>query len=156
MLGLGACNLEVDMNRLIELLFHQGVLDEQFMQLQHLQDESSPNFVYEVVTLYFRESEKLLRNLRALLYECTDYKKMGIHLNQMMGSSSSIVVKHVQNISVRLYFRPQSSNWIGCIQSLEVLEHEYFYLKNKLHEFLQIEQQRVIAAGVRYHPLLQQ
>lgn len=84
-----------------------------------------------------------------------------------------------------------------CIRSLEVLEHEYCYLKNKLHEFLQvllfcqvhsypsiglmnnklfefmtacfdqrfnycillflkIDQQRMIVAGVRYHPLLQQ
>ncbi|KAJ0985699.1 hypothetical protein J5N97_004055 [Dioscorea zingiberensis] len=148
MLGLGACNLEVDMNRLIELLFHQ-----QFMQLQHLQDESSPNFVYEVVTLYFRESEKLLRNLRALLWdrESTDYKKMGIHLNQMMGSSSSIGAKRVRNICAAFRSASEHGNWIGCIQSLEVLEHEYYYLKNKLHEFLQIEQQRVIAVGRTIH-----
>ena len=46
----------------------QGVLDEQFMQLQQLQDESSPNFVSEVISIYFRESEKLLKNLRSLLY----------------------------------------------------------------------------------------
>lgn len=45
----------------------QGVLDEQFLQLQQLQDESSPNFVSEVVTIYFHESEKLLTNLRGLL-----------------------------------------------------------------------------------------
>ncbi|KAL7191447.1 hypothetical protein ACSBR2_023514 [Camellia fascicularis] len=43
------------------------VLDEQFLQLQQLQDESSPNFVSEVVNIYFHESEKLLRNLRGLL-----------------------------------------------------------------------------------------
>lgn len=45
----------------------QGVLDEQFLQLQQLQDESSPNFVSEVINIYFHESEKLLRNLRSLL-----------------------------------------------------------------------------------------
>lgn len=45
----------------------QGVLDEQFLQLQQLQDESSPNFVLEVVNIYFQESERLLKNLRALL-----------------------------------------------------------------------------------------
>lgn len=46
----------------------QGVLDEQFLQLQQLQDETSPNFVYEVTSIYFGESEKLLKNLRLLLY----------------------------------------------------------------------------------------
>lgn len=49
------------------LVISQGVLDEQFLQLQQLQDETSPNFVIEVVTIYFRESEKLLRNLKSLL-----------------------------------------------------------------------------------------
>lgn len=48
------------------LLHAQGVLDEQFLQLLQLQDESSPNFVSEVVNMYFNESEKLLRSLRAL------------------------------------------------------------------------------------------
>ncbi|KAK4395334.1 histidine-containing phosphotransfer protein 6 [Sesamum angolense] len=67
MLGLSVDRLRADMNRLLALLFHQGVLDEQFLQLQQLQDESSPNFVSEVVNIYFHESEKLLRNLRALL-----------------------------------------------------------------------------------------
>lgn len=49
-------------------VYMQGVLDEQFLQLQQLQDEASPNFVSEVVNIYFHESEKLLNNLRGLLY----------------------------------------------------------------------------------------
>ncbi|KAK8979259.1 hypothetical protein V6N11_000411 [Hibiscus sabdariffa] len=70
-----------------------GIFDEQFLQLQQLQDESSPNFVSEVVNIYFHESEKLLRSLRSLLMdrEFSDYNKMGIHLNQFMGSSLTSV-----------------------------------------------------------------
>ncbi|PQQ18532.1 histidine-containing phosphotransfer protein 6 [Prunus yedoensis var. nudiflora] len=102
MLGLGVDRLRADMNRLLAMLFHQGVLDEQFLQLQQLQDESSPNFVSEVVNIYFHESEKLLRNLRELLMdrEFSDYKKMGTHLNQFMGSSSSIGAKRIRNVCV--------------------------------------------------------
>ncbi|MBA0557953.1 hypothetical protein Golob_014995, partial [Gossypium lobatum] len=66
MLGLDADRLRADLNRLLAFLFHQGILDEQYLQLQQLQDESSPNFVSEVVNIYFHESEKLLRNLRSL------------------------------------------------------------------------------------------
>lgn len=43
------------------------MLDEQFLQLQQLQDEISPDFVSEVVTIYFHESEKRLHDLRALM-----------------------------------------------------------------------------------------
>ncbi|KAL0319138.1 UNVERIFIED_CONTAM: histidine-containing phosphotransfer protein 6 [Sesamum angustifolium] len=133
MLGFSVDRLRADMNRLLALLFHQGVLDEQFLQLQQLQDESSPNFVSEVVNIYFHESEKLLRNLRALLVdkEFSDYKKMGVHLNQFMGAVPALVPK-------------------GCLRALELLEYEYCYLKSKLHELFQIEQQRILAAAVRY------
>lgn len=38
----------------------QGYLDEQFHQLEELQDDVSPNFVEEVVTLFFRDSSRLI------------------------------------------------------------------------------------------------
>ncbi|KAL4313092.1 hypothetical protein GQ457_01G047820 [Hibiscus cannabinus] len=131
---------------------HQGILDEQFLQLQQLQDESSPNFVSEVVNIYFHESEKLLRSLRSLLMdrEFSDYNKMGIHLNQFMGSSSSIGANRIRNVCVAFRAASEQNNRAGCLRALELLEHEYCFLKNKLHELFQIEQQRVLAAGVRY------
>ncbi|KAK9149620.1 hypothetical protein Scep_008377 [Stephania cephalantha] len=152
MLGLGVDRLRADMNRLLAILFHQGVLDEQFLQLQQLQDESSPNFVFEVVTIYFRESEKLLRILRDNLSdrEFSDYAKMGIHLNQFLGSSSSIGAKRVRNVCVAFRTASEQNNRLGCLRALELLEHEYCFLKNKLYELFQLEQQRSMAAGVRY------
>ncbi|KAI3463414.1 hypothetical protein Pfo_020077 [Paulownia fortunei] len=153
MLGLDVERLRADMNRLLALLFHQGVLDEQFLQLQQLQDESSPNFVYEVFNIYFHEAEKLLRNIRALL-ELSDYKKMRIHLNLFMGSSSSIGAKRVRNVCVAFRAASEQNSRAGCLRALQLLEYEYCYLKNKLHELFQIEQQRILAAAVRY-PVLQ-
>lgn len=64
---------KTNVGQLVYVNFWQGVLDEQFLQLQQLQDESSPNFVSEVVNIYFHESEKLLRNLRGLLYVSSLY-----------------------------------------------------------------------------------
>ncbi|KAJ4957960.1 hypothetical protein NE237_025071 [Protea cynaroides] len=140
------------MNCLLSLLFHQGVLDEQFLQLQQLQDETSPNFVSEVVNIYFHESEKHLKKLRGLLSdrEFPDYKKVGIHLNQFMGSSSSIGAKRVRNVCLAFRAASEQNNRAGCLRALEFLEHEYCYLKNRLHELFQIEQHRVMAAGVWY------
>lgn len=45
----------------------QEYLDEQFYQLEELQDDSSPNFVEEVVTLFFRDSARLLSNIELAL-----------------------------------------------------------------------------------------
>ena len=46
----------------------QGFLDEQFTQLQQLQDENDPDFVTEVISLFFEDSEKLLDKLANALY----------------------------------------------------------------------------------------
>lgn len=45
----------------------QGYLDEQFIQLEELQDDANPNFVEEVVTLYYRDSTRLMNNIEQAL-----------------------------------------------------------------------------------------
>jgi hypothetical protein len=45
----------------------QGYLDEQFSQLEELQDDSSPNFVEEVVALFFKDSSRLMANIEQAL-----------------------------------------------------------------------------------------
>nr|KJB72516.1 hypothetical protein B456_011G182900 [Gossypium raimondii] len=70
-------------------LFMEGFLDAQFLQLQQLQDESNPDFVVEVVSLFFDDSEKLLNDLTmALDQPNVDFKKVDAHVHQLKGSSS--------------------------------------------------------------------
>ncbi|CAA0816472.1 Histidine-containing phosphotransfer protein 6 [Striga hermonthica] len=67
-----------------------------------------------------------------------------------MGSSSSIGAQRVKNVCVAFRAASELNNRAGCLRALEVLECEYCYLKSKLHELLEIEQQRTLAASVRY------
>lgn len=46
----------------------QGYLDEQFHQLEELQDDVSPNFVEEVVTLFFGDSSRLIGIIEQALW----------------------------------------------------------------------------------------
>lgn len=50
------------------LIVFQGYLDEQFIQLEELQDEANPNFVEEVVSLFYSDSARLIRNMELTLY----------------------------------------------------------------------------------------
>ncbi|XP_057508183.1 histidine-containing phosphotransfer protein 1-like isoform X2 [Actinidia eriantha] len=82
-------------------LYREGFLDDQFIQLQKLQDESNPDFVFEVVSLFFEDSEKLLNNLAtALQQQIVDYKQVDAHVHQFKGSSSSIGAQRVKNVCV--------------------------------------------------------
>ncbi|EOY03503.1 Uncharacterized protein TCM_018597 [Theobroma cacao] len=49
------------------LLLVREFLDGQFLPLQELQDEGNPDFVVEVVSLFFDDSKKLLNDLTIAL-----------------------------------------------------------------------------------------
>lgn len=45
----------------------QGYLDEQFYELENLEDDVSPNFVEEVVNTYLKHSSRLMANIEHAL-----------------------------------------------------------------------------------------
>ncbi|KAK1295154.1 Histidine-containing phosphotransfer protein 4 [Acorus calamus] len=51
----------------IAKLVTKGYLDEQFIQIEMLQDETSPNFVEDVLMLFLRDSTKLVNDIEQTL-----------------------------------------------------------------------------------------
>ncbi|CAN0858794.1 Histidine-containing phosphotransfer protein 4 [Linum grandiflorum] len=81
-----------------QCLFEQGYLDEeQFAQLEELKDDANPNFVEEVVTLYYRDSARLVFGIEQLLEKRPlDFNKLDSCMHQFKGSSSSIGANRVK------------------------------------------------------------
>jgi histidine-containing phosphotransfer protein len=83
----------------------EGVLDEQFAQLLSLQDETNPDFVLEVVTLYFDDSAQKAQRIAALvgLDPSTgggggteaDFQALDALAHQFKGSSASLGARQV-------------------------------------------------------------
>ncbi|GLT66473.1 hypothetical protein SLA2020_388360 [Shorea laevis] len=112
-------------------LFDQGFLDEQFIQLEELQDDANPNFVEEVVTLYYRDSSRLVLNIDQALIGA---KKVKAECTQF-----------------REYCK--AGNGEGCMRTFQQLKKEYAILKRKLEAYFQQQdklgpQGRHVALGI--------
>ncbi|XVE89759.1 hypothetical protein DITRI_Ditri20bG0020700 [Diplodiscus trichospermus] len=129
-------------------LYHEGFLDKQFTQLQELQDENNPDFVVEVVSLFFEDSERLLSELtKALEQQNIDFKKVDAHVHQWKGSSSSIGAQRVQKVCIAFRNYCEQQNVEGCLKCLQQVKHEYYLVKTKLETMFQLEQQILTAGG---------
>jgi histidine-containing phosphotransfer protein len=53
--------------------------------------------------------------------ELSEYKKIGIHLNQFMGSSSSIGAKRVRNVCVAFRAASEQNNRAGWVRYFPLL-----------------------------------
>ncbi|KAM7485161.1 hypothetical protein LguiA_001170 [Lonicera macranthoides] len=129
-------------------LFGEEFLDAQFTQLQQLQDESNPDFVVEVVSLFFDDSEKLLNDLsKALEQQNVDFKRVDAHVHQLKGSSSSIGAQRVKNACISFRNFCDEQNIEACLRCLQQVKQECAIVKNKLDTLFRLEQQILEAGG---------
>ncbi|CAA0825504.1 Histidine-containing phosphotransfer protein 5 [Striga hermonthica] len=129
-------------------LYREGFLDDQFVQLQKLQDGDNPDFVVEVISLFFEDSEKLINNLAiALQQPVVDFKQVDAHVHQFKGSSSSIGAQRVKNSCVAFRNFCEQNNLDGCMMCLQQIRNEYLLVKNKLETLFRLERQILEAGG---------
>ncbi|XLT84195.1 hypothetical protein HN873_005948 [Arachis hypogaea] len=129
-------------------MLREGFLDDQFSQLQKLQDESSPDFVIEVVKMFFDDSEKLLNNMtRALGQVPVDFKQVDAHVHQYKGSSASVGAARVKNVCATFRNFCETQNLEGCVRCLQQLQNEYSLLKNNLQYLFRLQEEIQAAGG---------
>ncbi|KAK2457283.1 hypothetical protein P8452_04119 [Trifolium repens] len=127
-------------------MFQQGFLDDQFSQLQKLQDDSSPDFVIEVMTMFFDDSEKLLNNIsRALEQIPVNFKQIDAYVHQQKGSSASVGAARVKNICATFRNFCEAQNRDGCVSCLQQLQKEYSQLKKNLQYLFRLQQEIKVA-----------
>ncbi|XP_050213452.1 histidine-containing phosphotransfer protein 4-like [Mercurialis annua] len=123
-------------------LFDQGFLDDQFMQLEDLQDDANPNFVEEIVTSFYSDSARLIHSIeQALVGRPVDFGKLDDYMHQYKGSSSSIGAKKVKMACIQFREYCCSRNIEGCIRSFQQLKQEHATLRRKLETYFQLARQ---------------
>lgn len=130
-------------DQLLNQLSQEGLLNDQFQQLMQLQDDANPNFVKEVIELYFQDSAAKLDRLSAKLAESTpDYSEVDALVHQFKGSSASFGAQTITQHCVQLREVCHQQNQQACQSLLEHIRKDFVILKDKLEIFMQLEQQK--------------
>ncbi|KAJ4786387.1 Histidine-containing phosphotransfer protein [Rhynchospora pubera] len=133
---------------LLTSLFREGILNQQFTELQQLQDENNPGFVYEVVSLFFEDAGRLINELISNFnQQAVDYKKIDAYVHQLKGSSASIGAEKIRSVcqTFREYY--DKNDIQGCYNCIQPLNQEFVTFKSKLEALFTLEQQIVAAGG---------
>ncbi|PNH04169.1 Histidine-containing phosphotransfer protein 5 [Tetrabaena socialis] len=135
--------VEESINILVAQLQQEGTLDEQFEQLMALQDDANPDFVAEVVQLYFEDSVQKIDRMGAMLSPpVPDFKELDQLVHQFKGSSASLGAATIAHLCIKMREGCQTLDQQMCTALLGQLRDSYLLLKGKLDMFMALEQQR--------------
>ncbi|PIA64663.1 hypothetical protein AQUCO_00100254v1 [Aquilegia coerulea] len=123
-------------------LISQGFLDDQFIQVEDLQDDESPSFAEEVAALYFKDSAKVLIVMEAALEKKpVDYSALDQLIHRLKGSSSSMGAAKVMQETLAFRDLCRERNADGCKEAFQRLKTEFETLKPKLQTYFQLARQ---------------
>ena len=140
----GDCmSLAEQIETLLSELFAQGSLDEeQFSQLQMLQDESNEGFLAEIITLYLEDTEGKLRSLREMLAtQNVDHTELESIFHQLKGSSSSVGASEVAKLCVECRDLSLTKGPVEVAAAVDHIFQTFEELKTRLQQLLQLQSQ---------------
>ncbi|KAL3729417.1 hypothetical protein ACJRO7_026518 [Eucalyptus globulus] len=122
----------------------EGILDSQYLQLLELQDESNPNLVVEVASLFFTDVEQLRNDLcRELNQQNVDFQRVDVHVDRLEGQSCRKSMTLIDNIVAPRFkdaciaFRHfcntcQETNIPVYLRCLEHMRQEFLLVKSNI------------------------
>ena len=135
--------IEASIQQLLGQLSQEGLLDDQFSQLRQLQDESNPDFVQEVVELYFEDSASKLEKLSTKLQDDSpDYTGIDQLVHQFKGSSASFGAQAIAQACSKFRELCQQEDRSSCLELLQHIFASFQALKSRLVVFSQLEAQQ--------------
>jgi histidine-containing phosphotransfer protein len=135
--------LSAQVEQLVQQLQSEGVLDEQFSQLLALQDESNPDFVAEVVQLYFQDSVGKIEKIQQLLsVPAPNFHELDQVVHQFKGSSASLGAHAMAQLCIKLREGCQTQDAAACVALTQQVMAAYSTLRGRLEGYLHLEAQR--------------
>jgi len=133
-------SINSQLDGLVRQMQSECILDDQFQQLLDLQDETNPDFVSEVVELYFEDSVQKIERIHQLLSTpVPDFNELDQVVHQFKGSSASLGAMTMAQLCIKLREGCQMQDGAACSALLGQVREAFALLKSRLDMFLQLE-----------------
>ncbi|XP_030967666.1 pseudo histidine-containing phosphotransfer protein 2-like [Quercus lobata] len=124
-------------------LFDEGLLNEQFIELEKLEDASDPNFVKNVINVFLTDSLKNVTGIEeSLLHlkadEPLDITELGKFLHRLKSGCLGIGAKKVPIEVEKMLQCYEAGDMEGMKTILPTMKQEYNILENKLEAYFEL------------------
>uniref|UniRef100_A0A453H040 Histidine-containing phosphotransfer protein n=1 Tax=Aegilops tauschii subsp. strangulata TaxID=200361 RepID=A0A453H040_AEGTS len=138
---MAAATLRARLNNLVTSMFATGMLDENFHQLQSMEEDGTAarGYVADMINLFIKDTKRILNDIAGLLSQpVVDYDMVDVLVRQLKGSSYSVGAKKV-NLSCmqfRRFNEPRSKE--RCLMALALAWSEFCDVRSKFEAMMQI------------------
>lgn len=131
-----------DIDALVRHAVEHGILDDQFVQLQSLQDESNPGFVVDLIHLYHADASRKIQQIEAMLnHPDGASQQLDACVHQFKGSSASFGAAEMTKICIEFREACQRGDLELCKRIVVGMRDAYARLQTVLNEFEALEKQ---------------
>ncbi|KAK9921208.1 hypothetical protein M0R45_029728 [Rubus argutus] len=133
--------LKQQLEHLIQSMAIEGILvEQQFAQVQELQNPDNPNFVSRVLNDFCNGAETSITELNKFLcQEQVEFNKLDISAHLLKGSSASIGAHQMFLATVELLKAVDKEDKEKSLEALKKVTHEYIRIQYKFQTIIQLE-----------------
>ncbi|KAL6327274.1 hypothetical protein AAG906_017831 [Vitis piasezkii] len=137
--------LNEQLQKIVDSLKEQGMLDKQFGLVHSLKESNSPFFLAEIIPMFCQNVQTILRDLTQTLdKEPVNYYDLEEYCIKLKGCTSSIGARRMALACVTLRQASENKNKDGCILALNGIKHEYYNLQSSLDSIVQVMRDRYV------------
>ncbi|KAK8515707.1 hypothetical protein V6N13_139323 [Hibiscus sabdariffa] len=120
-------------------LHDQGILDQNYDHLRSLQHVENPEFVNEVLSMFYHDAPNYIAQITTLLSDDVDYVKVKDVAHQLKGCASSIGGQRMTLVCHQFRNACNQQDKERCLRKFESVKREFNILEESLTTIAQME-----------------
>lgn len=132
----------------IQNLYDEGIVNDQFYQIQSLKEARQPDYVIRSIALYCMAAKNLFTQMsRQSKQENVDFRRINALAHDLYERSICIGAENVKLACVELVRASEHSNREQCYQALYGTKNEFAHLRKKFETVVEMERKIIELSG---------